>query len=351
MIAMVLVIFELRVFLWFRVARQVPRSLDFKIGEPYYLLKRIVWISNIHDMDLTRIDLNLLLVYEALMNERHVSRAGNRLHLSQSATSSALRRLRETLNDELFVRTSDGMIPTPRALELEGPLRGALRDVRAALEGGTFDPVTAVHAFTISASDYDVALHIPRLSQRLSIEAPGVDLRILPHTNVDAVAQLDTAFVDLALGWFPRAPSRLHKTLLLEEEFVCVMRRGHPLASSLVKLEAFASAPHLLVTLVGDTTGIIDDILAERGLERRVAMTIPHFAAAPYVLAHTDLIAALPKRISDRFASQYGLVAKPLPFESYRTRHEMLWHPRVDKHPAHQWLRKALTEVIQMDSK
>lgn len=298
-------------------------------------------------MDLSRFDLNLLLVFEAVLTEGHVTHAGRRLNLSQSATSSALRRLREALQDDLFIRTADGMVPTPRALELAEPLRRALRDVRSALDGGAFDPSTAERAFTISASDYDVALHVPRLAQLLSREAPGIDLRVLPHINVDAVAQVDTAQVDAALGWFPRAPQRLHKRLLLEESFVCVMRRGHPLAANLLTLDGFASAAHLLVTLVGDTTGIIDDLLAERGLERRVAMTIPHFAAAPSVLAHSDLIAALPKRLIDRFAEQHGLVARVLPFESYRTRHEMLWHPRVDKHPAHQWLRETITNVVK----
>lgn len=303
-------------------------------------------MSNIHEMNLTRFDLNLLLVFEALLTEGHVTRAGRRLNLSQSATSSALRRLREALQDDLFVRTADGMIPTPRALELAEPLRRALRDVRSALDGGAFDPSTAERSFTISASDYDVALHVPRLAQRLSRDAPGIDLRILPHINVDAVAQVDTAEVDAALGWFPRAPQRLHTELLLEESFVCVMRRGHPLAGDLLKLEDFAAASHLLVTLVGDTTGIVDDLLAERGLERRVAMTIPHFAAAPSVLANSDLIASLPKRLSDRFAAQYGLIARELPFESHRTRHEMLWHPRVDKHPAHQWMRQTIKEAV-----
>ncbi len=317
------------------------------MGSGHHPLKRKAWISNIHVMNLMRFDLNLLLVFEALLTEGHVTRAGRRLNLSQSATSSALRRLREALQDELFVRTADGMIPTPRALELAEPLRRALRDVRSALDGGAFDPATAVRAFTISASDYDVALHVPRLAQRISREAPGIDLRILPHANVDAFAQVDTAQTDVALGWFPRAPQRLHKRLMLEESFVCVMRRNHPLAGDLLTLDGFASAAHLLVTLVGDTTGIIDDILAEHGRERRVAMTIPHFAAAPGVLAHSDLIASLPKRVSDRFAEQHGLVARPLPFESYRTPHEMLWHPRVDKHPAHQWLRDTLIQVIQ----
>lgn len=298
-------------------------------------------------MNISRIDLNLLLVYEALMNERHVTRASQRLNLSQSATSNALSRLRQALNDQMFIRTSYGMAPTPRALELETPLRRALQDIRSALDGGEFDPANAERTFTISTSDYDVALHIPLLAQRFAQEAPGIDLRVLPHNNVDAVDQVDSGLVDLSLGWFPRAPKRLHKKLLFEESFVCVMRQRHPLANSLLKLSDYASAPHLLVTLIGDTTGIIDDILGERGLERRVAMTIPHFAAAPNVLANSDLIASLPKRIANRFADQHGLITRSLPFESYRTAHEMLWHPRVNRHPAHLWLRGLLQSVTE----
>lgn len=325
---------------------RLTRVLSNKLGDPRYHLKRTLQISNIHAMDNLRIDLNLLFVFEALLNERHVTRAGHRLGLSQSATSSALQRLRHALKDDLFVRTSDGMQPTPRALELEEPLRRALQDIRSAIDSGDFEPPAARRVFTIGASDYDVALHIPRLAQRLSLEAPGIDIRILPHTNIDAVAQVDSAQVDVAIGWFPRSPQRLHKSLLFQESFVCVMRRGHPLAGKLLSLEEFANASHLLVTLIGDTTGIVDDLLAERGLDRRVAMTIPHFAAAPSVLANSNLIASLPKRLADRFADQYGLVTRSLPFESYQTKHEMLWHPRVDRHSAHKWLRKTLSDII-----
>lgn len=298
-------------------------------------------------MNLARFDMNLLLVFEALLIERNVTQAGQRVHLSQSATSSALRRLREAMNDELFVRSADGMLPTPRALELAEPVRRALSDVRSALDGAAFDPATAVRTFTIAASDYDVALHVPRLAQLFSREAPGIDLRVLPHANVDAVGMVDTAQVDIALGWFPRAPQRQHRQLLIEESFVCVMRRGHQLSDGLMSLEAYADAAHLLVTLVGDTSGAVDDILREHGLSRRIAMTIPHFAAAPMVLAHSDLVAALPKRIANRFAEQHGLVVRSLPFESYVTAHEMLWHPRVNGHPAQQWLREVLCKVVR----
>ena len=121
---------------------------------------------------------------------------------------------------------------------------------------------------------------------------------------------------DVALGWFPRAPQRLHRQLLIEESFVCVMRRGHPLSDGLMSLEGYANAAHLLITLVGDTSGAVDDVLREKGLARRVAMTIPHFTAAPMVLAHSDLVAALPKRIANRFAEQHGLIIRSLPFES-----------------------------------
>ena len=297
-------------------------------------------------MDIATFDLNLLRVFEALLIERNVTRAGQHLNLSQSATSSALRRLREALGDDLFLRTPEGMVPTPRALELAEPLRRALGDVRAALDGGAFDPATAKRAFTIAASDYDVALHVPRLAQLLSREAPAIDLRVLPHRNVDAVALVDEAQVDVALGYFPRAPQRLHRGTLLIESFVCVMRRGHPLAEGLMTLDAYAAAPHLLVTLVGDTVGIVDDLLAERGLTRRIAMTIPHFAAAPAVLAHSDLIAALPKRIADCYADPHSLVTRPLPFESYQTEHEMLWHPRTALHPGQRWLREVLVRVV-----
>ena len=290
--------------------------------------------------------MNLLPVFEAMMAERNVTRAGRRLHLSQSATSGAVQRLRDALGDELFIRTAKGMHPTPRALELAGPVAEALDSLRGALDDAPFDPATEERTLTVAASDYDVTLHIPALVLRLSKLAPGVDLRILPHTNVDGPDLVDSGRADLVLGWFPRAPQRLHVQTLYEEHHVVAMRADHPLSNDALTLEGFAKAPHLLVTLRSDATGMVDDHLREHGLERRVALTIPNFTAAPNILANTEMIATLPARVAARGARACGLVTRHPPFDPYTTPHQMMWHPRTHSSPAHVWLRDTVARTL-----
>jgi len=270
---------------------------------------------SMHEIDLTRHDLNLLVVFEALLRERHVGRAAERLFLSQSATSHALGRLREMLRDPLFVRHPKGIEPTSRALALAGPIADVLAQLRATLaHGAPFDPRELTRSFAIGATDYAVFVVLAPLLARLQARAPRLDLRVLPVDQASVAAAFDRATLDFAIGNFPDPPHRIEALPLFEERFVGVVRRGHPaLKRGRIALETFASTPHALVSLGGDPHGRVDEALAPLGLKRRVAMTVAHFLALPFVIGTTDMIGVLAERAAVRLADTAGLTLFPLP--------------------------------------
>ena len=298
-------------------------------------------------MDVAGFDLNLLKAFDALYAERHVTHAGLRIGLSQSAMSGALTRLRDVFGDELFVRTPAGMQPTPRAHDLAGPVADALRLVRGALGTGRFDPRTADQAFTIAMSDYAAFVLLPPLLARLGAEAPRVDLRVRGMFGRDeAVALLDAGEADLAVGVPTEASPRILALPLFRESFACVARRGHPAFAAGVGLEAFAAAPHLLVSPEGDRSGLVDRELAKLGLKRRVSLSLPQFLVAPFVIAETDLVATLSSRIARRFAETgVGIAVHAPPIALPTWPLALMWHRRTDAHAATAWLRRLVAEV------
>ena len=244
-------------------------------------------------MDITGFDLNLLKAFEALHAERHVTRAGQRIGLSQSAMSGALTRLRELFGDELFVRSPDGMQPTPRAADLAGPVSAALRLLRDALQADAFDPAAADHTVTMAMTDYAAFVLLPPLLARLAVEAPGLNVRVRGiFGRTEALDLLDNGAADLAVGFPVEASARILVRPLLQEGFACIARRDHPAFAEGAGPEAFAAALHLLVSPEGDRTGIVDRGLAAIGLRRRIVLSLPQFLAAPFVVADTDLVAA-----------------------------------------------------------
>jgi DNA-binding transcriptional LysR family regulator len=309
-------------------------------------LKLIVYMSNITSMNLASLDLNLLLVFDAIMQERHVTRAGDRIGLSQPAMSNALNRLRHHLKDELFVRASDGMRPTARALELAAPVRGALQDLEMALDPAEFDPLTAVRQFSIGTNDYAVSILMPAVSARLQTEAPGVSLRLLPSAG-RTFEMLDAQEIDFGLSAFDTLPERFGALPLIDDTYVLMMRRGHPLATGDLDLATYAGARHMLMSPRGDAHGFVDNALAESGLTRRIAITINSFSSAPMLLAATDLILTSPRKIADRFAPLYGLATRPAPFTGPRefSTATLIWHQRLASHPAFAWFRGFLADV------
>lgn len=300
-----------------------------------------------HGMHLAGVDLNLAVVLHALLTERSVSRAAKRLGLSQSATSHALRRLRDLLGDPIVVRTREGIAPTPRADALTDKLSAALGALEEALLGAAaFDPKTVERRFYVSASDYAEFVLMPPLLARIATEAPGVDIWVRPYDE-GLADHLRRGDVDLVLG----VPASIENAdgirgaELFEERFVCLARKGHPLTRGKLTPERFAAARHAFIAPRGRPGGAVDVALAEQGLERRVAFAVPHFLMVPHVVAATDLVVTVAERIARAFVTSLSLqvfeppLALP-PFSLF-----MFWHVRHDADPAQLWLRRTLASV------
>jgi DNA-binding transcriptional LysR family regulator len=285
----------------------------------------------LNEIDLGRTDLNLLVLFEAVLEERHVGRAAERMHLTPSAISHGLGRLRRLLNDPLFLRTPKGVIPTARATELAAPIAEVLARVRSVVATATpFDPATSTRRFAIGAPDGVSAVFLPRLLAELRATAPGIDVvvrQLLPvagETSPErawrsALADLEARAMDVAIVPSDAIPIRFFRQTLYEEDFVVAMRAGHPFAAD-ASLDRYCEMQHLVVSLTGDAYGFVDRVLAEQDRSRRIALTVPNFMFALAVIAETDLICALPRRFVALHAARFGLIGieAPLPLGRFR---------------------------------
>lgn len=297
-------------------------------------------------MNLRSLDLNLLVVFDALMRERHVTRAARAIGLSQPAFSNALARLRERLGDELFIRAPDRMKPTPWALELSGPVSTALSEIENALDGASFDPATSKRTFTIATLDYATIVLFPPLLERVKKEAPGIVVRIIPP-SAHAGEFLDTQEADVALISWPDPPERFESELLFAEDWVCVMRPDHPMVGRRPTLDRYGEVEHLLISPRGERRNWVDEALAERGRTRHVACTMPTYGPAPLMLETTDLVLTCPGSVGRVFKERIGMVVSKCPVETpLRVGSiDMVWHSRLGNHPAQIWLRSQLREI------
>jgi DNA-binding transcriptional LysR family regulator len=273
---------------------------------------------------LARTDLNLLVLFQVVFDERHVGRAAGRLNLTPSAVSHGLGRLRKLLNDPLFLRTPKGVVPTARALTLREPVAEILARVQGVLGSATpFDPPTAGRRFIVAAPDAVLASTMIPLLERISAEAPHVDvglIHVMPWRRAgskeapwaECLMMLENREIDLAMLPIKSVPPRFAARRLYDEDFVVAMRMGHPFARAPTEA-AFCAADHLLVSLNGDPHGFIDEMLAKRGSRRRVVLTVPSFVMALTHLASSDLLAVLPRRLVRQHAALLGLVAVELP--------------------------------------
>lgn len=304
-------------------------------------------------MDLHGIDLNLLVAFDALLAERSVTRAGTRIGRTQPAMSAALSRLRALLGDELFVRGPKGLQPTPRALDLAGPIGMALGEIQRTLAfTQAFDPRTSATTFGIGLSEHPAYLVLPRLVERLRTAGPAITLRVRSFVaRDDAVAMLDAGEIDLAVGVPPTtAPGRILTRFLFEEHFVCVLRSGHPAAGPALDIATFLSLSHVLVSPENDRFGIVDQALAKQGLKRRLGLSLPHMYAAPAVVARSDMVSTLMGGVVS--ASGFGaeLCVMEPPIELNPARFVAAWHRRNDAHPAQRWLRDCIASLFQASS-
>lgn len=285
----------------------------------------------LNEIDLSRADLNLLVLFEAVMEERHVGRTAQRLNLSASAVSHGLGRLRRLMNDPLFLRTPRGVTPTARALELQAPVADLLGRARRLLASAEpFDPATSSRAFVIGAPDGVSAVVLPGLLADLGRRAPGIDIRVrqlLPAPGDTlperawrpAFADLESRAMDIAIIPSGDIPARFHAGLVYEEDFVVAMRSGHKLAPA-ADLDGYCAAGHLVVSMTGDAEGFVDSALAELGRSRRIAVTVPNFMMAMAMLADCDLVSALPRRLVGKHGRRFGLVSGEAPLELPRFR-------------------------------
>jgi DNA-binding transcriptional LysR family regulator len=297
---------------------------------------------------LSGLDLNLLVQLDALLAESHVTRAAQRAGITQSAMSRALARLRELLGDPILVRTGRGMLLTARARALAAPLARALGELQAVvLERPTFDPATSTRTFTLATSDLAEALLLPALHARLAKDAPGVDLAAV-DVGRDPGPLLENDAIDVAID--PRkvtSPPAIVWRSLFHEDFLCVLRRGHPVLRRRggLTFERFLELPQVLVAPGGSPGGLLDDTLARLGQRRRVALRVASFLVAPLVVAGSDLVATLPARLARRMARSLPLVLRPPPLPLAGFDLEVAWHERFRHDAGHAWFRRVLAEV------
>jgi DNA-binding transcriptional LysR family regulator len=290
-------------------------------------------------------DLNLLAVFEAVMQERNLTRAGNRLGLSQPAVSHALARLRHRLKDDLLIRGPDGMASTPRAEQLVGPVREALAGLQIALEPQAARPEDMSGHCTIAANGYTAFALTDRLVNMLLSAAPRLKLTILPSGTRNVLDELDAGVIDLALTRMLDSGDRFKCTGVMTDHFVAAMRSGHPAAASELSLKDIAELGHLTITSTGDNTSFLDEALEERQMKRSIALSLP-FLSVPDVLAKSDLIAVLPARIAAKLGRTYEIVARPLPCKSPAVDLAMTWHRRLDAQPEQRWIRDKVRRCL-----
>lgn len=311
----------------------------------------MIWIRDMHEAhdDLRGIDLNLVLALDALLAERHVTRAAARLGLTQSAASHALGRLRELIGDPLLVRGPRGvMVPTPRAEVLAPQIHRVLGDLAGVLRGEAFDPATAKHTFRIGASDYVELVLLPPLVERLSRLAPHCDVWIHAHqTHGDE--ELAAGALDLVIGP-PRGTARgagCYERVLFEESFSCIMRAGHPYAGARMTLARYCAAAHLLVAPRSQPGSFVDDALAELGKSRRIALAVPHFLVVPHIIAASDLVATLANRVAALFVDSLALAMVTPPVQIPKFQMALAWHERNHHDAPHRWLREQILAVAK----
>ncbi|MFN4350922.1 MAG: LysR family transcriptional regulator [Hylemonella sp.] len=311
------------------------------------------------ELNFRTLDLNLLRVFNEVMTERSLTKAASKLALTQPAVSNALRRLRTVLGDDLLRRSGQGLEPTPRALALWPTVQQALQALQETLAPSRFVPAQANTTFVLAMADATAAELIPGLIAVIDREAPGVTIRVVPLTTRDPRRLLDEEAADLAIGYFPAVLASLtaqaqagetvayeHQRLYLSN-YVCVMRRDHPLAREELTLDRYCAARHLLVSFSGRPYGFIDEALAGLGRQRHIVLTVNQFFTAGRVVATSDLLTVLPRHFVSVTGIADQLVLRELPFKVPAVHVDEVWHRRLQHSGAHAWLREVLAHLPQ----
>lgn len=299
-------------------------------------------------MDFHGVDLNLLAAFDALMEERNVTRAATRVGVSQPAMSAALARLRKLLGDPLFLRSPEGLLPTPRARELSGPLSQALTQIETVLvKKAAFVPGDASLTFNLGLSDYPTFVLLPQLLGALAQQAPGVSLNVRAVNGRDhAVDLLDAGAIDAAIGVSPtHADGRILSMAILQDEFVTVLASDHPDARRGMTMKTYLSLPHVLVSPEGHRHGVVDQALAQKGKKRQLAVTLPQMFAVPAVVARTRMTATVLKRVALSSEAGGRLALFPPPLALPPIMFHLIWHRRCERSVAQAWFRALIASI------
>ncbi|MGL5805060.1 MAG: LysR family transcriptional regulator [Xenococcaceae cyanobacterium] len=300
----------------------------------------------IHHFNLAGVDLNLLVVFDALMAEQHLTRAAEKIGLSQPATSNALSRLRKLFDDDLFIKTSKGMTPTPKAIELAETIHQALLQVQTAIYSEPeFIPHTSDRVFRLGMDDYSELVFLPKLLAQMEVLAPNVKIQVRSTNWLRSPKLLDEDEIDLAIGHYPQFQSWHTKQLLYEERFICVAGFQRFKDRKAITLEEYVAASHLFVSPKEDMVGLVDKALAVQNLSRNVAMSVPNFLIVPFILVDTNFIATLPVHLVTRFIEVWQLYISELPFEINGFSVDLLWHSKNDREGGHLWLRNLIAQL------
>lgn len=298
-------------------------------------------------MELSDIDLNQLVLFHQLMVHRRVSKVAEILGITQPAVSNSLAKLRRQFDDELFLRTSGGMVPTPFAEQLAEPIGYALGMIHSGLnQQSRFEPASVKRSLTIGMTDIGEIVFLPALVERLSREAPGISLNTLRNTAGNLREDMESGRVDLAIGLLPQLKANFFQRQLFRQRYVCLFRSGHALDRRKLSLADFTAADHLSVVSAGTGHHIVDDLLRKAGIERQVRLTVPHFVGVGHILQRTDLVATVPERLAAHLAEPFGLVYRPHPAKLPDIGINVFWHAKLHRSPANQWLRSVVFDLF-----
>ena len=296
-------------------------------------------------MNLSKVDLNLFIVFDAIYTEANLTRAGQIVGITQPAVSNALARLRETFNDPLFVRTAQGMVPTPMAQNIIGPVRNALQLLRVSVqESRIFNPLQANKTFRISMTDLTEAIVLPPLFQRLRRMAPNVNIESMLARRRETTKELAAGRLDFAVDAPLNTDPQVRHVKLMEDRYVCALRRGHPLAKDKITLDEYMGLTHIHISSRRSGLGHVDLALGKMGIQRKIALRSQHYLMAQTVLQNTDLTITAPAR----FVAHYNLHSVELPITGIAPiESHLFWHSSADQDPANRWMREQMIELCQ----
>lgn len=304
-----------------------------------------------HQINWKGIDLNLLVVLDSLLESQSVSRAAEKLHLSQPAVSHALTRLRCLTGDPILVRTGRTMTPSPYALRIQQQVKEVLAKTLNILKSpAPFDPLKCTETFTLGITDYVEILVLPAIVSAVRRFAPHARI-FVRHHGFDASAEtLRLGEIDAAIAFDAGAFEQFKRTQLYEEEYVCLVARGHRGFGGRHGLRSYLESAHLQISPSTSLVGFLDTALSAVGITRQIAVSLPRYAAAASLIEQTDVIGTLPLRLAKHYASRYDVAIKPLPFTLSKSRVCLFWSNRTDVDVAHIWLRSTIVDTVQREN-